>query len=110
MNPQLPDAVQTYFGISNGGDVSQLASCFCAHASVIDENRMHVGLRAIEAWQLEARQAFIYQVHPLKALHEEGRVVVTARLAGNFPGSPVQLNHLFTLEGDQIHSLEITPC
>ncbi|SDB32915.1 hypothetical protein [Pseudomonas sp. NFACC13-1] len=64
MSLQLPDVVETYFNISNGGDVSQLASCFCPQATVFDENQTHEGI----------------------------------------------LSHLFTLEGDRIGALEITPC
>lgn len=110
MNLQLPDVIETYFDISNGGDLSQLASCFCINATVFDESKTHEGLAAIEAWQHEVRQAFAFEVEPLQALQEEGRLTVLTHLAGNFPGSPVQLNQVFRLEGDRIRSLEITPC
>jgi hypothetical protein len=109
MNLHLPDAVQTYFAVSNGADISRLAACFCAHASVTDENRTHQGIAAIEAWQQEARQAFTYRVEPLTATQNDDSLSVTARLDGNFPGSPLQLNHVFRLEDGQIRSLEIAP-
>jgi hypothetical protein len=35
------------------------------------------------------------------------KIVVTSRLTGNFPGSPVDLRFFFELEGDKIASLEI---
>lgn len=110
MTPQLPDVVQTYFSVSNGGDAAQLASCFHSDATVCDERKTYEGTAAIEAWQLEARSAFIYQVQPLQALQGQGRLTVIAHLVGNFPGSPVQLSYVFTLEGGRIRSLEITPC
>ena len=109
MNLQLPDVVQTYFNISNGGDTSRLATCFCADAKVTDENRTHQGIEAIEAWQQEARQAFNYTVEPQKATQKDGTLVVTAHLVGNFPGSPLQLNHVFLLQDGQISTLEIAP-
>jgi hypothetical protein len=34
-------------------------------------------------------------------------VTVRARLTGKFPGSPVEVNHIFKLSGDKIVSLEI---
>ena len=44
------------------------------------------------------------------ALVEEGeRITVTSRLVGNFPGSPVDLDYRFVLEGDKIARLEIAP-
>ena len=110
MAPQLPDVVLTYFDVSNGGDVAQIAGCFCSHATVFDEGKTHKGIAAIEAWQQEARRTFIYQVQPLQVAQGEGRLTVIARLTGNFPGSPVQLSYVFTLEDHRIYSLEITPC
>lgn len=109
MNLHLPDAVQTYFAVSNGADISRLAACFCAHVSVTDENRTHPGIDAIAAWQQEARRAFTYSVEPLTATQSDDSLSVTARLVGNFPGSPLQLNHVFRLEDGQICSLEIAP-
>lgn len=109
MNIQLPEAVKAYFEISNGSDASRLAGCFSADATVNDENRTHQGIEAIHAWQHEARQAFTYQVEPLEAVHRDGRLMVTAQVTGNFPGSPITLNHLFLLEEGRIHSLEIAP-
>ncbi|MCR4510644.1 nuclear transport factor 2 family protein [Pseudomonas sp. 32.2.56] len=109
MNLHLPDAVQTYFAVSNGGDISRLAACFCADANVTDENRTHQGIAAIAAWQQDARQTFTYSVEPLTATQNDDSLSVTARLVGNFPGSPLQLNHLFRLQDGQIRSLEIAP-
>ncbi len=40
----------------------------------------------------------------------EGRkIVVTSHLVGDFPGSPIDLRFIFTLEGGGIASLEILP-
>jgi hypothetical protein len=39
----------------------------------------------------------------------DGMVVVTSRLSGNFPGSPVDLRFFFRLERGRIAFLEITP-
>ena len=50
-----------------------------------------------------------YVSEPLAASVEENTVTVRARLTGDFPGSPVELNQVFTLEGGKIVSLEIHP-
>lgn len=109
MTLHLPKTVKTYFDISNGGNASRLATCFCADATVTDENRTYQGLDAIEAWQFQVRQAFAYRVEPLEASQEDGKLTVTTRVVGDFPGSPVQLNHVFLLRDGQIRSLEIAP-
>jgi len=38
---------------------------------------------------------------------KDGKTIVTNRLTGNFPGSPIELEFVFTLDGDKIKSLEI---
>ena len=38
---------------------------------------------------------------------QNGKFVLTNRLTGNFPGSPIELEFVFTLAGDKIVSLEI---
>jgi len=40
-------------------------------------------------------------------VRQDGKTVVTGRLTGEFPGSPVELQFVFGLEGDRISSLEI---
>lgn len=107
MNLLLPKAVETYFEISNGGDISRVVDCFWTDATVIDENQTHRGIDAIETWQRNAQQAFTYRVEPLESSNEEGQLVVKTRVAGNFPGSPTELDHVFLLQDGRIRSLEI---
>lgn len=109
MTLSLPDAVSTCFDIINGGDLTRVNECFRPDATVTDENQSHQGLNAIETWQRETRQAFTYQAEPLEAAVENGVLNIRARLTGNFPGSPVRLDHLFVLQQGQIQSLEIKP-
>lgn len=45
----------------------------------------------------------------LAAEDKDGKTIVTSRVTGNFPGSPVELRYLFGLEGNKIASLEILP-
>ena len=40
-------------------------------------------------------------------VREDGKTVVTNRVAGNFPGSPINPEFVFGLEGNKIASLEI---
>ncbi|AHL34319.1 polyketide cyclase [Pseudomonas brassicacearum] len=109
MTFRLPSVVEQYFDITNGDDASSLATCFSADATVLDENRTHTGIDAIEAWRRETQQAFAFQVEPIEVIQGSGTLNVTARVTGDFPGSSVQLNHLFTLADGRIRALEITP-
>jgi hypothetical protein len=103
----LPDSISIYFEISNGLDTSRITRCFAHEAVVVDEGRTHRGHGAIQSWQCEARKKFEYTVQPVSVSRDGDQLIVTARVLGNFPGSPAQLDHVFVLAGDKIQSLEI---
>ena len=72
-----------------------------------DEGQTIEGLAAIAQWKAEAIRKYQYTVAPLAAAQKDGTTVVTCRLTGNFPGSPIELQFAFALDGDKIASLEI---
>ena len=104
----LPAPVAAYIAVENGDDVTALAHCFAENAIVQDEGRTMKGLAAIQRWKTETKQKYHHTVEPLAAVQKNGKTVVTGRLTGEFPGSPVELQFVFGLEGDRISSLEIS--
>jgi hypothetical protein len=40
-------------------------------------------------------------------MERDARIVVVGKVAGDFPGSPVNLQHIFRVAGNKIASLEI---
>lgn len=107
MNIQLPASIATFFEVSNGADVSALERCFAGNAVVHDENHRHLGHEAIRAWLQEAKRKYVYTVEPLDATQQDSTVKVLARVSGNFPGSPVELTHVFRLGDGRIEELKI---
>ena len=104
----LPEPIAAYFDADKqGGDA--VARCFTNRAVVKDEGRTHSGLEAIKAWKTAAAAKYSYVAEPSTVERSAGRFIVTARLTGNFPGSPVDLRYAFGLERGKIASLEITP-
>lgn len=104
----LPGPIAAYFAADrNGGDA--VALCFTENATVADERRTHTGRDAIRRWKAETATKFRYTTDPFALDEEDGRSVVTARVAGDFPGSPVDLRFAFVLDGGKIARLEITP-
>ncbi|WP_081760349.1 nuclear transport factor 2 family protein [Bordetella petrii] len=103
----LPDPISAYFELSNGSDTVRVDYCFTQDAVVVDERRTHRGHEAIQSWKREARKKFEYTVEPVNVSREGDRITVLANVVGNFPGSPVQLDHVFELADDKIKSLEI---
>src|SRR5258708_40299799 len=83
--------------------------CFTENAVVKDEGHIHNGRAAIKQWKTDASVKYDYTSELLACEQKGGKTVVTSRLTGNFPGSPVDLRYFFKLEGDKVTSLEITP-
>ena len=52
---------------------------------------------------------YSYTSEPTGLEERDGGYLVTSRLTGNFPGSPVDLRFAFRLERDKIAFLEIAP-
>lgn len=103
----LPGPVAAYFA-ADQSDGDAVAHCFTEDAVVIDERQTHSGREAIRRWKAEASAKFSYATDPFAASEEDDRTVVTAHVAGDFPGSPVDLRYAFALEGGKIARLEIT--
>src|SRR6266404_5039738 len=91
----------------NGHDTEAMARCFADNAIVRDEGRTIKGLAAIKEWKAETKKKYQYSVEPLESAQKDGKTVVTSRVTGNFPGSPVNLEFVFGLERNKIASLEI---
>lgn len=107
MQIPIPPPVRLYFQSEACDDTLRVADCFTSDAVVTDERRTHQGLEAIRAWKAESKATTKYQVTPVSAEPDGGRVLVVGRVEGDFPGSPVMLRYLFDLEGDRISALEI---
>jgi hypothetical protein len=102
----LPAPVAAYFAADTTG-AEAVAQCFGDGAVVIDEQQEYRGRTAIARWKAEASAKFRYSVERLGAHVAGDQTTVTGRVTGDFPGSPVDLQYRFTLEGDKIARLEI---
>ncbi|WP_088347715.1 MULTISPECIES: nuclear transport factor 2 family protein [Rhodomicrobium] len=102
---KLPKAIEIFF--TSGQDVAAFDRCFTADAVVRDEHKTHQGLAAIKAWRKETLEKYQFTAEPVALSEKDGKTVVTAKLSGNFPGSPIELDHSFELAGDRIAALEI---
>jgi ketosteroid isomerase-like protein len=109
MSIDLPAPIAIYTAAENRGDAKALAQCFAEHAVVRDEGQTIEGLAAIKRWKAETRKKYQHTIEPLASTQKEGKTIVTNRLTGNFPGSPIELQFIFRLDSDKIVSLEIRP-
>lgn len=107
MTLALPKPIAAYLAAEAAKDVDAISRCFAEDAIVRDEGLDHRGRDAIRQWKAAAEAKYNYVLVPLGVRTEENKVTVRARLTGDFPGSPVDLDHIFTLSSNEIASLEI---
>lgn len=102
----LPAPIAAYFTFEH--DPEALARCFAADAVVKDDGHTYQGVDAIKAFMTEVSARYEATTVPFAVQDDAGFQIVRARVSGNFPGSPANLNYRFGLERGLIDSLEIT--
>ena|SRR5687767_5281165 len=105
---KLPEPIEAYFAADRRGGPA-VGRCFTNDGTVMDEGKTHTGVAAIEAWKAAASAQYSYVAEPFALEKKDSRYVVTSRVTGDFPGSPVDLRYTFTLERGKVASLEIKP-
>ncbi|MDB6086367.1 MAG: polyketide cyclase [Gammaproteobacteria bacterium] len=105
---KLPAPVTDYLAADEQKDLDKLSRCFTKDATVHDENQEYQGLEAIKSWKEQnAAKYHRYVVEPMRAAVTEKNVRLHARLTGDFPGSPAELDYTFVLANGKISSLHI---
>ena len=108
MTLDLPAPIAAYFEADLADD-NAVAKCFTNNAIVKDEGHTYNGRAAIKNWKADTAAKFQYTTELVTLERQGEKTVVTCRLEGNFPGSPVNLRFFFELAGDNIASLEVIP-
>jgi hypothetical protein len=111
-NPMTLDTpIARYFATADGSDPQAFASAFTADAIVTDEGRTYRGRDEITAWRNAANAKYRITVTPNAVTQRDGKTVVTALVAGDFPKAglpdPLFLEYRFELRNAEIASLSI---
>jgi hypothetical protein len=104
----LPIPVAKYIAGANALDIDAVTACFREGAVVRDEGQNRHGISAIREWAEEVSAKYRPTVDVIDVAETGGQTIVTGRVSGNFPGSPVDLRYVFTLEDGKIARLEIS--
>jgi ketosteroid isomerase-like protein len=107
MSTHVAKSISDYFDASNARSAEGVAACFTPNAVVIDEGQERKGTAEILEWKAWAEKKYqpIYDV--LGSTETDGRTIVTCKVSGSFPGSPVDLRFAFTLEDGKIARLQV---
>ena len=103
----VPPPIAAYFEATAAGDVDAKLALFDENAGVTDEGKHYIGRAAIRSWVEDTARRYRYTVGLREVTTTDARTVVSAKLTGDFPGSPVLLDFTFTLAGPKISGLEI---
>ena len=102
-----PALINQYFARAVDPDREAYLALFAPDVVVVDDGHEHRGTDAVRAWRAEV-PAVTYAVGEVTEA-EDGWVAV-AEVAGDFPGSPVDLRHTFRFDADdRIAALTIRP-
>jgi hypothetical protein len=102
----MNEVITRYLTASPVNDVDAVLSCFTGDAVVRDDGHTYRGTAAIEGWRAATAAAFSYTIEVLgDETAADSRELVRTRLAGTFPGSPVELTFAFRLRDGLISEL-----
>lgn len=107
MKIQLPKILEKYIEASNEKDVKKFVSCFASSAIVHDEGELRTGIDQISEWFLKTRSKYNFTTEALQCEESKDGVVLTAKVTGTFPGSPINLRYNFKMQSGLIEQLRI---
>lgn len=100
------DLVDRYFALAPSGGERYLAQ-FADDVVVEDEGQQRHGIEEVRAWRQDVPPV-TYTVRDVS--DADGQTVAVTRIAGEFPGSPVDLRFAFRFGADgRIRELTIRP-
>ena len=107
MSLNVPEPVAEFLAAEEVKDADALSRCFTEDGTLHDEGQDYYGRDSTRQWKQAADAKYRYVLQTVSAQTFGDLVTVRARLTGEFPGSPVELDHIFKLSNNKIASLEI---
>lgn len=103
---KLPPRIDAFMQAKSSGDSQAFVACFAEEAVVYTEGQEFRGKDAIRQWfEDSAKYKNQYLVMGFSAKRQES--ILSARVSGDFAGSPVLLDYFFTTQDGLITSLRI---
>ena len=103
----LPGPISDYYSAESRNDIDALARLFAADCVVRDEGQTFKGQAAVASWMQHAKAKYNHRTEVLAAHQDGDTCIVSVRVSGTFPNSPVTLAQRFRLSGNSIAALEI---
>jgi ketosteroid isomerase-like protein len=108
MKTNLPPPLAAFVAAKNAHDTKAFIACFAPDAVVRDEKQTHTGTPAIKTWFEEVSRKYRTQMTVTGIEQHHGKIVLSADVSGDFPGSPFPFQYHLTLKDGKIATLAIT--
>jgi ketosteroid isomerase-like protein len=107
MTHRLSPLLETFVAATNNHDGAALTACFVEDGVVHDEGATHRGHAAIRAWFEDVVRKYRFTIVVTDAETSYDETVLTTRVTGDFPGSPIELSYCLNIGDDKIRGLSI---
>jgi hypothetical protein len=104
---ELPGAASIYLTTPKESLSEILGDVFTGDAVVHDDSHTHIGIDAIASWTNQVASAFTFTRTVVSSIVQPNATIVGVLVQGDFPGSPVELHHHFSIADDRITALTI---
>ena len=105
---ELPAIITELVNAQNSHDSAAYADCFTTDATVFDEGHDHQGKEEIKAWIEDSSAKYQAVMEPMEYSESDDKAVLTAKVSGTFPGSPIVLKYNMEIVQGLVRSLKIT--
>lgn len=102
----LPNIISELVKAQNVFDSEAYANCFTENAQVFDEGKTHNGKAEIEQWIDKSNKDYRATMEPVA--YDEKENILSAKISGSFPGSPLVLKFHFKIDEGKIQHLQVT--
>ena len=104
---KLPQLIADLIAAQDKYDSKAFAENFSDNAIVHDEGKSYHGKTEIQQWNEMTNAKYKTKYEPLEVTTEGNKIILTAKISGTFPGSPVMIKYHFETKNNKITSLHI---
>ena len=105
---KLPTPIGAFFDAESRNDAEALGQAFAEDGVVLDEGHVIQGRPRHQALAgRDPKKISRTRWNRWRPKRMRDETIVTCRLSGSFPGSPIKVRFIFKLDGNAITSLEV---
>src|SRR5882672_9944241 len=104
---KLPKVIADLIAAQDKYDSHAFAENFSDDATVHDEGKTYHGKTEIKQWNEMTNANYKTKYEPLEVITQGDTIILTAKISGTFPGSPVIIKYNFETKNGKISSLRI---